>query len=200
MIRNWIGVEGSAYIYADDPDLFVEMIDTVGNLSFECVKNALAITSNFEFAHFWEDICYKSGPLISPKVFDKYVGHHYKKITDLLKDNGIKIVSLDCDGMIDALIPTWLTNGVNTMFPMEVGTWNANIKPWREKFGKDLLGVGGMNKTVFAYDKAAIDAEIERLKPLIDLGGYVPCPDHRIAPDAKFENVVYYVEKMHEIF
>ena len=43
-----------------------------------------------------------------------------------------------------------------------------------------------MNKVVFAHDYAAIDAEIERLKPLVELGGYVPCPDHRIPPDARW--------------
>ncbi len=30
MIRNWLGVEGSAYLYADDEALFREMIDHVG--------------------------------------------------------------------------------------------------------------------------------------------------------------------------
>ena len=107
---------------------------------------------------------------------------------------------LDCDGMIDSLIPTWIENGVNIMFPIEVGTWNASIKPWREKYGKELRGVGGMDKKVFAMDYAAIDTEIERLKPLVDLGGFIPCPDHRIAPDAKWENVQYYCEKMRKAF
>jgi len=127
------------------------------------------------------------------------VGPHYKRITDLLKKYNIDIVSVDCDGLIDKLVPIWLENGVNTMFPIEVGTWNASIAPWREKYGKELRGVGGMNKTVFAKDYKAIDAEIERLKPLIELGGFIPCPDHRIAPDAKFENVQYYCEKMHNL-
>jgi uroporphyrinogen decarboxylase len=134
--------------------------------------------------------------LVSPKVFEAYVGPHYKRITDLLKQYGVDIVSLDCDGWIDLLLPIWLKNGVNTMFPIEVGTWDASIAPWREKYGKNLRGVGGMNKNVFSADYAAVDKEIERLKALIDLGGYIPCPDHRIAPDAKFENVQYYCEKL----
>ena len=103
---------------------------------------------------------------------------------------------MDCDGCIDKLVPIWFENGVNTMFPIEVGTWNASIAPWRAQYGKGLRGVGGMNKTVFARDYQAIDEEIERLKPLIELGGYIPCPDHRIAPDAKFENVQYYCEQL----
>ena len=57
-----------------------------------------------------------------------------------------------------------------------------------------------MNKVIFSRDYAAVDKEIERLKPLVDLGGYIPCPDHRIAPDAKWENVQYYCEKMKRTF
>ena len=55
-----------------------------------------------------------------------------------------------------------------------------------------------MSKTVFAKDFEAVDREIERLIPLIKAGGYIPCPDHRIAPDAKFENVQYYCSKLRE--
>jgi hypothetical protein len=199
-IRNWAGVTGISYIYADDEDLYKEIIDTVGNLCYEIVKEVLATGAKFDFAHFWEDICFKNGPLVIPSVFDELVGPHYKRITELVNSYGINIVSLDCDGMIDSLIPTWFENGVNTMFPIEVGTWNANIAPWREKYGKQLRGVGGMDKKVFAYDYTAIDAEIERLKPLVDLGGFIPCPDHRIPPDAKWENVQYYCDKMKKIF
>ena len=136
--------------------------------------------------------------MVNLGVFDEYVGPWYTRITDLCHEHGINIISLDCDGWIDILIPTWVGNGVNTMFPIEVGTWNASIEPWREKYGKKILGVGGMNKTVFSKDKQAIDEEVARLKELIKLGGYIPCPDHRIALDAKFELVQYYCQKMRE--
>jgi hypothetical protein len=65
-IRNWIGVEGSAYLYSDDPELFQEIIDTVGDLCYRCVELALSSGAKFDFAHFWEDICFKNGPLIMP--------------------------------------------------------------------------------------------------------------------------------------
>ena len=200
VIRNYLGLVGSAYLLVDDEPLFDEIIDTVGELCYQCTKAVLESGARFDFAHFWEDISFKSGPLINPRVFQAKVGPHYKRITDLVHSYGIDIVSLDCDGKIDELIPTWFHNGVNTMFPIEVGTWDANIKPWRGEYGRELRGVGGMNKKVFAWDYAAIDAEVERLKPLVDLGGYIPCPDHRIPPDAKWENVQYYCERMHDTF
>ena len=200
VIRNWLGLVGSAYLQVDDPPLFDEMIQTVGELCYRCVEAALDTGAKFDFAHFWEDICFRSGPLINPRVFRAKVGPHYRRITELLHSHGIHVVSLDCDGEIDTLIPVWIDNGVNTMFPIEVGVWNASIAPWREQYGPELLGVGGMDKRVFAHDRAAIDAEVERLKPLVALGGYIPCPDHRLAPDAKWDNVLYYGDKMRQTF
>lgn len=199
-IRNWLGVEGLSYLYVDDEDLYDEIIHTVGELCYRLTEKMLSFGVAFDFAHFWEDICFKNGPLVNPSIFREKVGPQYKRICDLLRRHGITIVSLDCDGLIDSLLPVWLENGVNTMFPIEVGTWHASIAPWREKYGQQLRGVGGMNKHVFAADYKAVDAEIERLKPLIKLGGFIPCPDHRIAPDAKWENVQYYCDRMHRLF
>jgi uroporphyrinogen decarboxylase len=111
----------------------------------------------------------------------------------------VEFVSVDCDGMIDHLLPHWFEAGVNVMFLIEVGTWNANIAPWREQYGEGLKGVGGMRKHVFTLDRAAVDEEIERLKPLIDLGGYIPCPDHRIPPGSHWELIQYYTDQMKKI-
>lgn len=200
MIRNILGIENACYLQTDDEPLFDEIIEAHATLCYRCVEWTLLQGTKFDRAHFWEDICFKNGPLIAPNVFRAKIGPHYRRITDLLKRHGVDIVSVDSDGKIDALVPIWLENGVNTMFPIEVGTWNASIQPWREKYGKGLLGVGGMNKGVFARDRAAVDAEIERLKPLVALGGYLPCPDHRIAPDAKWDLVCYYCDRMRQVF
>lgn len=200
VMRNLLGVEHFSYLLADDYDLYVEIADTLCDLCYQVTKRILSFNVALDFAHFWEDICFKNGPLVIPSVFEKVIAPHYKKTTDLLHKHGVKIVSVDCDGKIDALVPIWLESGVNTMFPIEVGTWNASIAPWREKYGKELRGVGGMDKRVFAQNKTEIDKEIERLKALVDLGGYIPCPDHRIAPDAEYGLVAYYCEQYQKAF
>ena len=112
----------------------------------------------------------------------------------------MKFVSLDCDGKIDDLLPVWLENGVNIMFPIEVGTWQASIQPWREKYGREFRGVGGVNKYIFAGDYAGIDKEIERLRPLVAWVGTSRVPDHALPSDARWENVQYYCERMRKVF
>ena len=41
-----------------------------------------------------------------------------------------------------------------------------------------------------------VDAEIERMTRLASMGGFIPCPDHRLMPGSKFELVQYYAEKI----
>lgn len=199
-IRDMTSVVGMSYLlYDEDEDLFADIVDTYAEMQYHCVKAILETGARFDFAHYWEDICFKNGPLISPQMFDELCAKHYKKRNDLCRAYGIDVISLDCDGVVEKLLPTWFENGVNTMFPIEVGVWGDQFEPARKKFGKGMLGVGGMDKTALRKDKAAVDAEIERLTRLSAMGGFLPCPDHRLMPGTKFELVQYYAEKIKEI-
>lgn len=199
-IRNMASVIGMSYlIYDEDEALFADIVDAYAEMQYQCVKAVLETGAKFDFGHYWEDICFKNGPLVSPELFQEVCAKHYKKRNDLCHEYGIDIISLDCDGVTEKLLPTWFENGVNTMFPIEVGVWGDQFEPARRKFGTGMLGVGGMDKTAFRKDKAAVDAEIERMKSLASLGGFIPCPDHRIMPGSKFELVQYYAEEIKKL-
>ena len=199
-IRSMVSVVGMSYLlYDEDEDLFADIVDAYAEMQYKCAEEILKTGAKFDFAHYWEDICFNSGPLLSPAVFDELCAKHYKKRNDLCHRYGIDIISLDCDGVTDKLLPTWFENGVNVMFPIEIGTWGDQFEAARQKYGKGMLGVGGMDKTVLRLDKAAVDRELERLTRLSALGGFIPCPDHRLMPGTKFELVQYYAEKIKEI-
>lgn len=199
-IRSMVSVVGMSYLlYDEDEELFADLVDAYADMQYKCAEEILKTGAKFDFAHYWEDICFNSGPLLSPAVFDELCAKHYKKRNDLCHDFGIDIISLDCDGVTDKLLPTWFENGVNVMFPIEIGTWGDQFEAARQKYGKGMLGVGGMDKTVLRLDKAAVDRELERLVRLSSLGGFIPCPDHRLMPGTKFELVQYYAEKIKEI-
>ncbi len=199
-IRNITTVIGMSYlIYDEDEELFADIVDTYAEMQYKCAEAILQTGAKFDFAHYWEDICFKNGPLLSPDLFDGLCAKHYKKRNELCHKYGIDIISLDCDGVTDKLLPTWVETGVNTMFPIEVGVWGDQFEPARKKFGKNVLGVGGMDKTALRIDKAAVDKEVERMKRLASLGGFIPCPDHRLMPGTKFELVQYYTEEIKKI-
>ncbi len=199
-IRDITTVMGMSYLlYDEDEELFADIVDTYAEMQYKCAEAVLALGIPFDFAHYWEDVCFKNGPLLSPSVFNELTAKHYKKRNELCHKHGIDIISLDCDGVTEALIPTWIENGVNVLFPIEIGTWGDQFEPARKKYGEQLLGVGGMDKTAFRKDKAAVDAELERMKRLASMGGFIPCPDHRIMPGSKFELVQYYAEEIKKI-
>ncbi len=192
IIRCYLGLTGLSYMQMDDPVLLDEIIEDQAQIVYQNTEYALQRGIKFDYGHFWEDICFNGGPLVSPAFFKDKIGPHYKRIADLYGKYGIDLISVDCDGKIDELISIWLENGVNIMFPVEVGNWQASIGPWREKFGRAIRAVGGVKKNIFACDRKAVDGEIERLRPLVELGGYIPCPDHYIPPDAQWDLVQYY--------
>jgi len=148
----------------------------------------------------WEDMCYRDGPLLSPQMVREHMAPHYRAITRLLAEYGIDVVILDCDGKIDELIPIWLEAGVNCHFPIEVGTWNADPLELRRRFGENLLMMGGFDKRILAAGPAAIDAEVERLAPLAEEGGFIPFCDHRVPPDVPLRYYLHYVERAKQVF
>ena len=199
-IRDMMGMENVAFAVYDDPAFFQEMVDTRANCILECLKKVLATGVKFDSAHMWEDMAYNAGPLLSPQHFKQYLVPNYRKIADLLRSYGVDVLSLDCDGKIDDLVPLWLDAGVNAMFPIEVGTWNADPVKFRQTYGQNLLLFGGFDKHALQATPAKIEAEIKRLAPLVESGGFIPMPDHRVPPDVPFPNYVFYCQKAREIW
>ena len=58
-----------------------------------------------------------------------------------------------------------------------------------------MLLLGGVDKLALIAGKEAIDRELEKLHPLVERGGYLPCVDHRVPPDVTLENYLYYLDK-----
>ncbi len=148
----------------------------------------------------WEDMCYNAGPLLSPTHFRQYLVPQYRRITDLCRKHGVDVVWVDCDGRIDDLIPLWLEAQVNCMFPVEIGTWGADPVKYRRQYGRDLLMMGGFDKHILQRTGADIEAEVRRLAPLVEEGGYIPFADHRVPPDVPLSNYIAYLKSARQIW
>jgi len=198
-IRNWLGLENFSYIQADDPALFREMVETVGTCIAVTLERALTeadkLGVTFDMGHFWEDICYNHGPLVNPRTFREVAVPQIRRITDVGRAHGVELFSVDCDGKVDELILPWREGGVQTMFPVEIGDW-ADPPELRQRFGKELLLFGGIDKRTLAKSRADIDRMIDHLTPLVDQGAYLPTPDHRVPPDVPLENYLYYLDRI----
>lgn len=194
-IRNWMGVENMSYLMYDAPEVYRDMVDTLADLTCWMLDQIIPRMSMVPDLGFgWEDICGKTGPLVSPPIFESCVAQGYRKMRDRLDSYGVKLLGIDSDGYVEPLIPQWFESGVNLFFPIEPGTWGATPERVRAAFGKELRIIGGFDKLVLEKDRAAIDAEIAKHIDLIKAGGFLMEPDHLITPGVPLENYKYYLE------
>lgn len=192
-LRDWMGLEALSYVVYDDPAWFEEMVTTLADCIIGTLGRVLESGVQFDACGMWEDMCYRAGPLLSPRHFKQYLAPHYRRIADLVRSHDVDVLWVDCDGSIDKLIPLWLECGVNCMFPVEVGVWGADPVRYRKEYGRDLLMMGGFDKHILAGPKAGIEHEVQRLLPLVDEGGFIGFCDHRVPPDVPLENYMHYL-------
>jgi uroporphyrinogen decarboxylase len=139
----------------------------------------------------WEDMCYKNGPLISPEMFRIFMLPHYEKLTTALRDHGVAVIMVDCDGDARKLIPSWMEGGVNMLLPCEVNA-GMDVVALRKAF-PTLRLLGGIDKTKIAAGRDAIDKELARKIPyMLERGGYIPTVDHQVPPDVSWGSYKYY--------
>jgi hypothetical protein len=190
-LRDWIGPESLSLMLYDDPALVREMMDYLGDFYIQVLHRAVDEVA-IDFAMFWEDMCYKSGPLLSPAMFRELMLPNYRKVTSFLEEHGVELSWVDCDGNVEALIPLWLEGGVRGIYPLEVAS-DMDAGKLRRQYGQQIVMWGNVDKRALARGKAAIDAEMARLAPVAAAGGFIPLVDHGVPDDVSLENYLYYL-------
>lgn len=189
-LRSWMGLEGISMAIYDDPAFIEQAAEEIADTILSVMERALDGVE-YDFAAFWEDMGYKTGPLISPEHYRRMFLPQYRRIIERIHRAGIDIIMVDSDGNVEQLIPCWLDVGINFPYPMEVAA-GMDVVRLRRRFGKDLRMAGGMDKRVLAGEKAAIKQMVEERIPLMQEGGYIPGCDHAIPPDIPWDNYRYY--------
>lgn len=197
-VRDMLTVEGLAYACEDYPEMVEDMVETSCQLVEHVIEQLLGQV-RFDFASGWEDICFKSGPLVTLDFFEHVVCPRYKRISERLKAHGVETYYIDCDGDVRPLIPYFLEAGVNTMFPWEV---NGSGHPGEalDRWGPELRIMGGVDKMQLGAGREAIRAELERLAPWVEKGGFIPFCDHRCPPNVNEADYLYYLELKEQMF
>ncbi len=191
--RAWMGTENLCLAIHDDPALCEETFEFIADFVIE-VTTPIVEEVDFDYFNFFEDMAFKTGPLMSPRSFRELVFPHYRRAIDHLKRHGVRYVSLDSDGNTETLIPQFLEMGVDVHWPFERA---ADMDPVRIKaqYGSDLRIWGGVDKRDIAQGPAAIDRALHELAPLMETGGYIPALDHTFPPDISWPNFCHYMEQ-----
>jgi uroporphyrinogen-III decarboxylase len=188
-VRELMGPEKTLYAFYDDPHMVNDMMETSTLLTIEMLRR-VCDSYSLKALWFWEDMAYKAGPLISPKLFREFMSPRYRRICDYARSRGIEVIMVDSDGDVRQLIPLWLDAGLTGVYPMEVQAGMDVVEVFRQY--PQMMVRGGCDKRALAQDKAAIDADLRRTIPLVEKYRYLHALDHAVPPDVSWENMMYY--------
>lgn len=197
-VRNWMGFEGICMAIHDHPAMMEEIFHRLTDVIVTVLERMLPGT-DFDYAYGWEDISFRSGPIIAPAYFRSVLVPYYKRITDVLHRHNVTTIYTDSDGDISLLIDPWLDGGLNAIFPVERAGATDPVE-LRKRYGKRVRMIGGVDKMALIEGPAAIRTELERLAPVVYEGGFIPHVDHRVPPDVSYENYLYYLDVKHQLF
>ncbi len=189
--RHLLGDEELMLAYYDMPDVIHAMSKAWVRLTRGTLRR---MTKRYDITMvaFWEDMCFRNGPLISPKTFREFMTPYYREVIDDARENGIEFFQVDTDGDCTLVIPLFEEVGVNMLLPFEVQA-GMDILKVREDHPKTAI-FGGLDKRVLAETKDDIEEEVmSKVPAMLEQGGYFPAIDHAVPPDVSLKNFKFFL-------
>jgi len=161
-VQDLTGYMDLCYIAADDPDLYAELFQTIGD-------TALAIWSRFlaEFGdvycvcRFGDDLGFKSTTLISAEDIREHVIPQYKRIIDTVHQQDKKFLLHSCGAIFDVM-DDLIAAGIDAKHSNEDQI--ARFPVWVEKYGHQLGNFGGIDTdAVCRLDRADMEEYIHQV-------------------------------------
>jgi uroporphyrinogen decarboxylase len=200
-LRSLMGPEGVLYKFYDEPDLI-----------HDCMQTWLALADRVTAEHqkyvvidellLDEDICFKTGPLISPDMIEQFLFPYYRQLITNMKSRQADksrhlFVHIATDGFVYPIIDMCQKMGMDYMSPFEVAAGCDVVEVGRKY--PELLIRGGIDKRILAAGKEAIDREVDRIMPAMKRrGGYIPTCDHGVPEEVDFFDYMHFRKRMTE--
>lgn len=196
--RQLMGEAAVCVAYYEEPEMMQDMLETFGSTA-ERVLDRVSAAVPVDMLSVHEDLAGKSGPLVGPRQIEEFIGPYYLRIWEMLESRGARLFQQDSDGNMVPVLDAFMEAGLNCSFPMEPAA-GMDIVAMRQKYGRRLSMLGGIDKHVLRRSKEEILRELEyKLQPLMREGGMVFSLDHRIPPGTPLENYRFYVRTAREM-
>jgi len=196
--RQLMGEEALCIAYHEQPELVHDILNTIGDTAVK-VLDRVSATVPIDQLSVHEDMAGKHGPLAGPRQVEEFIVPYYRRVWDLLRSRGARLFTQDSDGNMNAVIPAFLSAGVNVMHPMEPAA-GMDIVKVREQYRERLALEGGIDKHVLRRSREEIVAELEyKIPPMVRTGGCVLGLDHRIPNGTPLANYRFYIARVWEI-
>lgn len=192
-----MGLKATLIALFRDKPLIEDILDLYLDFHVKVLEKALNDV-DVDYVILNEDMAYKHGPMVSPRLFREFFSPIYREFVGFLRSHGVQVILVDSDGNVDPLIPELQRVGVDGVTPCEVAA-GMDVVELRRKYPK-LVMMGGIDKRKLASSKKDIEEEVGRkVPPLIETRGYFPGVDHAVPPDVSFSNFSYFVDLLKKL-
>jgi len=198
-LRSLVGPVELLYMVYDAPGLVHAMMQAWRHIMITCLKRVQKDVGPFFRLYLAEDICHKTGPLISPDMMRRFLLPYYRDLFEELKAGQRETLhfEIDTDGDCMGVIDVYREVGVTAMSPFEVASGGDVVEAGRR--WPQLHIRGGIDKRILAAGPKAIDKMLRRLlPPMVRRGRYIPCCDHAVPDDVSLANYLHFRKRVQE--
>ncbi|MHB8895646.1 MAG: uroporphyrinogen decarboxylase family protein [Candidatus Geothermincolia bacterium] len=128
-------------------------------------------------AVYSDDLAYRSGPMLSPKLLESLFGDGYRRLTRTAHNLGMKIVIHSCGNVYD-LLPWFADCGFDGVHALEP-TAGVELKKAKEIIGDRLCLLGNVDVTHILVDadkEEVFEAIRQSIQDAAAGGGYILAP------------------------
>ena len=155
--EDLVGFESLAYLLADDPQVFAELYRRIGDLMVGIWTEFLRRCDDiFAICRFGDDLGFKTGTLISPKLIRQHVMPQYQRVISLIKESGKPFLWHSC-GCIFSVMDDAIALGINAKHSNEDVI--APYEEWITRYSERIGLLGGIDVDLLCQKTPAEIAE-----------------------------------------
>ncbi|MBI5961500.1 MAG: hypothetical protein HY866_22360 [Chloroflexi bacterium] len=196
-----LGMENLLYKMFDAPALvdavLEHLVDYYFGVSQRIFEEAADLIDIFFIGN---DFGSQVGPLISDKLFRRFLLPPLKRLIDLGHAHHLKVL-LHCCGGFEPLIPAMIEAGIDGLQGLQPYCRGMDPATLKTRYGADLLMMGAIDsQLVIEQTPAAVSAETRRILDIMKPGGgYVASPSHDyVLAETPVENVMALYDTVRE--
>ncbi|MCC6127113.1 MAG: hypothetical protein IT426_19300 [Pirellulales bacterium] len=197
-----LGMENLFFKMADDPGLvdalFGHIVDYYAAVNRRIFEEAADAIDVFFIGN---DFGGQTGPLLGPRLFERFLLPHLRRLIELGHDYGMK-VQLHCCGGFEPLIPAMIAAGLDGLHAVQPCCGGMDLARLKANYGRQILFNGAIDsrRILIEGDPGIVrHATREALRVMAPGGGYVAGASHDyLLEETPVENVVAMFDAIEE--
>ena len=195
-ISNGASLVQALIMLCDRPHLAESQMEHYAWFLEEILERALPGVEA-DYALFYVPIASNHAPVISPRMFRRFVLPAMRRVSERLEKHGVRHRFVYSSGAVESIIPLLLDAGINGLVLTHAATCGLHYTRLRRDFDSSLLLFGGVDWRAVMKGPEAVDRELEEnTRPLLEQGGYVPHLDDTVRENMPFANYRYYRDRL----